>query len=214
MSEDASLDYDAYDDFNAPRFVRFIDVNFTQQSRRFARNVVPSQPAFDWTFEIESNQSGDVNIEWSNANFGDASVDLYLFDMALQKPVNMREVNSYSFDPKQSRQFSIYYGDNALQRIAPHRVVLGNAFPNPSSGQTHIPFALPERNGNYQVQLEVFDLLGRKVATLLNQELPTGFYQADWQPTDIPMEGIYTYRLSVAAGSRSEVLSGKVMMKK
>ncbi|MFZ5972323.1 MAG: Ig-like domain-containing protein [Bacteroidota bacterium] len=214
MSEDASLDFDSYDDLNAPRFVRYIDVNFTQMGQKLARNVVPSQSAFDWTFDIESNQSGDATIEWSNTSFGDSSVELYLYDESLQKPVNMREVNAYTFNPRQSGRFRIFYGDNALQRISPHRVTLGNAFPNPSSGKTHIPFTLPERNGLFQVQMEVFDMMGRRVATVLNKELPTGFYQADWEPGELPTDGLYTYRLSVSAGNNSEVLSGKVLMKK
>ncbi len=214
MHREAEASFDDLDRVNAPRFIDFAEINFAHPehfARHFVRDVVPMQPEHEWAFTVESNQQGLATLQW-DASALDA--ELYLYDESMQKPVNMREVNTYTFDPQQSGRFKIFYGDNALQRISPHRVTLGNAFPNPSSGKTHIPFTLPERNGLFQVQMEVFDMMGRKVATVLNKELPTGFYQADWQPGEIPTDGLYTYRLSVSAGNNSEVLSGKVLMKK
>ncbi len=214
MHREAVLSFDDLDRVNVPRFIDFAEINFSHPehfARNFVRDVVPLRETHEWTFTVESNQEGLATLQW-DASAIDA--DLYLYDESLQKPVNMREVNTYTFDPWQSGRFRIFYGDNALQRISPHRVTLGNAFPNPSSGKTHIPFTLPERNGLFQVQMEVFDMMGRKVATVLNKELPTGFYQADWEPGELPTDGLYTYRLSVSAGNNSEVLSGKVLMKK
>jgi len=40
----------------------------------------------------------------------------------------------------------------------------------------------------------VYDLLGREVATLVNEELKPGTYEADWDASNFP-SGVYFYRL-------------------
>ncbi len=169
------------------------------------------QAEYVWDFEVETNQVGMATLEW---NASQLTTDLYLFDESLQQPVNMREVNTYTFDPQRSSKFKVYYGTSAKERMNPNRVLLGNAYPNPSSGQTYIPFSLPERKGTFEVQLDMFDPLGRKLATLIKGQFTSGFYQADWTPQEVEANGMYIYRLSVAADGNSEVLSGKVLIKK
>jgi hypothetical protein len=54
------------------------------------------------------------------------------------------------------------------------------------------------------VRLEVYDLLGRKVSTLLNREMMPGTYQVEWTRSETAQlaSGTYIYRL--AAGSVTE----------
>ena len=64
-------------------------------------------------------------------------------------------------------------------------------YPNPFNPNTIIPFTL-EKGG--LVQLEVFDLLGRKVATLVNEELQRGSHSFSFDGTSLS-SGVYVYRL-------------------
>ena len=64
-------------------------------------------------------------------------------------------------------------------------------YPNPFNPNTVIPFTL-EKGG--LVQLEVFDLLGRKVATLVNEELQRGSHSFSFDGTSLS-SGVYVYRL-------------------
>ena len=64
-------------------------------------------------------------------------------------------------------------------------------YPNPFNPNTVIPFSL-EKAG--MVQLEVFDLLGRKVATLVDEELQQGRHSYSFEGTSLS-SGIYVYRL-------------------
>lgn len=64
-------------------------------------------------------------------------------------------------------------------------------YPNPFNPATIIRYTL-EAAG--QVELKVFDLLGRELATLVNQVEPAGEHQVHWQPENLPA-GIYVYRL-------------------
>jgi len=77
---------------------------------------------------------------------------------------------------------------------------LGPNRPNPFNPSTVIQFELPEATA---VRLEVYDLLGRKVATLLNSEMTAGTHEATWDGRGAaghPVAGgVYLYRLT--AGS-------------
>lgn len=54
---------------------------------------------------------------------------------------------------------------------------LGNAYPNPSNDKTTFTFSLAEES---YVHFEIFDLKGEKVKILVNQVLPAGNYEIEW----------------------------------
>jgi len=64
-------------------------------------------------------------------------------------------------------------------------------FPNPFVDATTIHFALPYRG---EVRLQVFDVLGREVASLIRKELPAGEHRFRFIPSQLP-PGVYFYRL-------------------
>ena len=75
--------------------------------------------------------------------------------------------------------------------------------PNPFNPDTVIPFQLT-RGGH--VSLEVFDVAGRRVRTLVDASLPAGLHQAAWDGRDgggrALASGVYLYRMR--GGGRSE----------
>ena len=86
----------------------------------------------------------------------------------------------------------------ALRRAAPlpARLHLGQNYPNPFNPSTIIPYQLPAPT---RVRLEVFNILGQRVATLVDGERPAGFHTAAWNATDASGRGVgsgvYLYRL-------------------
>jgi len=58
-----------------------------------------------------------------------------------------------------------------------------------------------------KIQLDIFDMLGRKVKTLVNEELPAGRHTAKWE-ADGFASGVYFYRINSAnfAKTRKMVL--------
>jgi hypothetical protein len=71
------------------------------------------------------------------------------------------------------------------------------SYPNPSSGQATIEFELATSG---RVTLEVFDIGGRRVATLVNEDLMAGPHYATWlgerQSGRRASSGVYFYRLT------------------
>ncbi len=64
-------------------------------------------------------------------------------------------------------------------------------YPNPFNPVTKIKFSLPERT---TVRLEIFNALGQKVTTLLNQELAKGVYEKEFNGSHLA-SGMYIYRI-------------------
>lgn len=81
----------------------------------------------------------------------------------------------------------------------PDRFALEQNYPNPFNPTTSIQFQIPRA---CLVHLEVFDLLGREVASLISQELQPGVYEKSFHGTGLK-SGIYIYRLQ--AGTLTEV---------
>ena len=75
----------------------------------------------------------------------------------------------------------------------PKEFYLSQNYPNPFNSTTVISFKLPEA-GN--VQLKVYDILGREVATILDEYKSAGEYNQFFDAYNLP-SGIYIYQLSV-----------------
>jgi hypothetical protein len=83
---------------------------------------------------------------------------------------------------------------------SPPQIALGKPvlriFPNPFNPTTTIRCELP---GAGHVRLEVFDLVGRKVATLVEGRRPAGRLETSWDASRLP-GGVYFYLLRTEGG--------------
>jgi S-formylglutathione hydrolase FrmB len=75
--------------------------------------------------------------------------------------------------------------------LSPSSFVLHQNYPNPFNPSTTISFSIPSRSF---VSLRIFDLLGREVATLINENQNVGTHFATFNATNLS-SGIYFYRL-------------------
>lgn len=77
----------------------------------------------------------------------------------------------------------------------PEGFALSQNYPNPFNPSTKIRFAVPASVGTrYGVSLQVFDVLGKEVATLVNEELRAGNYETTFDGHGLA-SGVYFYRL-------------------
>ena len=83
-------------------------------------------------------------------------------------------------------------------RALPARFALGPNYPNPFNPSTIIPYQLPVAG---HVRLEVFNLLGQRIATLVDEERSAGMHTATWHAVDrsgrAVAAGVYIYRMTV-----------------
>ena len=64
-------------------------------------------------------------------------------------------------------------------------------YPNPFNPLTKIKYQIPQLSF---VTLKVYDVLGREIGTLVNEEIPAGIYEVEFDATNLP-SGIYFYQL-------------------
>jgi hypothetical protein len=83
--------------------------------------------------------------------------------------------------------------------LIPDRLALQQNYPNPFNPNTTITFSVPDIAGTGDILfLQVFDPLGREVATLVNEPLGPGEYSVRFNGDGLA-SGVYLYRLTYGA---------------
>lgn len=69
-------------------------------------------------------------------------------------------------------------------------------YPNPFNPATKIKYEIPgqTRNDNAFVTLKIYDILGKEIKTLVNEEKPAGNYEVEFDASNFS-SGIYFYKL-------------------
>ncbi len=85
-------------------------------------------------------------------------------------------------------------GISTISNLLPAEFKLHQNFPNPFNPVTKIEFEIPKSSFT---NIEIFDVLGREVESLVNEKLEAGIYSVDWNGNKYS-SGEYFYR--IAAG--------------
>ena len=91
------------------------------------------------------------------------------------------------------------YQLKAENELNPNEVIVSKVYPNPFNPFTLIQYHLPK---DAQVNMIIFDSMGRKVKTLLNDRQLSGYNSIMWDATDDKNEPVSTgsYVLMIKAG--------------
>ncbi|MDZ7622912.1 MAG: YCF48-related protein [Ignavibacteriaceae bacterium] len=99
----------------------------------------------------------------------------------------------------------------------PFNFSLSQNYPNPFNPTTKIHFTIPGRTEYYSVPqivtLKVYDVLGNEIATLVNEELPAGEYEVEFNINSVEgrnlSSGVYFYQLNAGG---PEINSGQAVV--
>ena len=86
--------------------------------------------------------------------------------------------------------------------MVPERYALDQNYPNPFNPTTTIRFDVPEAS---KVTLIVFDMLGRRVAILVDGVVSAGAHTASFDARSLP-SGSYIYRLETPQGTFTKTM--------
>ena len=88
---------------------------------------------------------------------------------------------------------------------------LSQNYPNPFNPSTSIIYSIMEKS---HVTLNIFDVLGRKISTIVNKEQPQGKYEIEFDASQLT-SGVYFYRIHVYptnSGSAEFVNTKKMLL--
>jgi len=130
-------------------------------------------------------------------------LDQILLDIAIMHwdGISIIADDSYVYVTNDDNLLVVYsYSTTGLEPsvLNPTEFSLGQNYPNPFNASTTIGFAL-SRAGN--IRLEIYDILGREIATLLDDFTQPGEYQITFDASKYP-SGVYYYRLQADSQNR------------
>ena len=184
---------------------------------KFSLDVIQTSDHYIWEFEVKSfDPSQTLTINWDNKYFGENDVNLILNHKDIEKLIDMKELNSYSFKGSDIYQFRIIFGDDSFvsEQIKPETITFGYGYPNPFRDIVTIPFTLPEIDTDYRVTLNVYDLTGTLIKQLADDYYKPGYYTISWnswESTDAVRNGIYIIKMSVQSDKINTTLVRKVL---
>lgn len=177
-------------------------------------NLAPSIPQ-NFMFAIGNltwKESKDADFDYfsvygSNSNaFGSATLINYTTTTGIDvtaQPFSYYYVTATDFSGNEGKPAVVH----ALTGVGttPGKYVLSvSAYPNPFNPLTTVRYTLPAKG---RVTLDVYDLRGERVATLVNEDRDAGAYTATWPGTNdrgaTVSSGVYFAKLSTPNGERS-----------
>ncbi len=87
--------------------------------------------------------------------------------------------------------------------LTPAKFELAQNYPNPFNAQTTIQYNVPIGS---HVSLEIYNILGQNVASLVDDFRSAGRYQTIWNASNVP-SGIYFYRIHAGALTETKKMS-------
>ena len=86
--------------------------------------------------------------------------------------------------------------------VLPSRFNLSQNYPNPFNPSTTFRYSIPNES---KVIIKVYDILGKEITTLLNEEKSAGSYEVDFNAVNLP-SGVYFYQLKVGEYTNTKTM--------
>lgn len=150
-----------------------------------------------WNFA----QTGGYNLR--GCDNGNVSGYASTYDVKFDQNGNLYSQSNYGWTVEKWRYngtLPTITGVEEVQGSVPESYQLKQNYPNPFNPTTNIEFTL--LNSGF-VSLKVYDVLGREVLTLLNEERPAGNYKATFDANNLP-SGTYFYTLKSGEFSQTK----------
>jgi hypothetical protein len=118
--------------------------------------------------------------------------------------------SNYKLVPRDTLDFGIWktVGISHNENEVVTKYSLLQNYPNPFNPVTNIKFQIPE---NAYVTLKIYDVLGKEIKTLVNQQMNTGSYNVTFDGTNMS-SGVYFYRISTVGKNGIKFVDTKRMV--
>ena len=144
--------------------------------------------------------AGDFHLSWAN----------YPIDDETKSPCIDAGAPWSPYDPDSTRAdmgalpFDQSINNIDIEDIIPKSINLSQNYPNPFNTSTAISYTLPCQS---DVTIDIYDILGRKVETLVSRHQPAGYHRVIWDAEGLS-SGMYFYKIQAGdyLGTKKMVL--------
>jgi len=201
MKVKAKDGYDRSDIYELPPIAQDLKLSIIDGDREYAQNIVPiSSDGASWDLKINT-QRGDRNVI---LNFDEIvqmpeKFKIWLADIGKNEWIPVIDNNACVVMSGTEKHLKMIagtqqYAEDIFENIPliPAGYHLSQNYPNPFNPVTHIRFGIPERT---RIQLEVYDVLGRMVKSLLDNNIQNpGWYEISFDAGSLA-SGVYFFVL-------------------
>ena len=152
-----------------------------------------------WNFDL----TGAYNDRTSGTSPGNASGYTSTYDVEFDPAGNLYSQSYYGWTVEKwvyDGELPVITSVEPIEQTVPGQYRLNQNYPNPFNPATTIEFSLPSAG---PVRLSVYDLLGKEVATLVDQEMAAGSYRVQFDARTLP-SGTYLYTLRGAGATLTQ----------
>jgi hypothetical protein len=169
------------------------------RERWLAQEARPASTTGGSLFRLRLTQENDAPIRLHASVDGEMSQPLVLVDSTTGREMDLRDGPVTLEGAAGARSLGLRIGTPAPDDdgTLPDDVTLRDVYPNPVRSEATFVYALPDA---VTVRLEIFDLLGRKVATVANGRRSAGRHEATWRVGSVS-SGVYLARFTAAGRS-------------
>ena len=137
------------------------------------------------TWDLSLGQTGN----WVGNNVFEPPLSFDSFQMTYES--GNQSTGTYYFDDVRTASFSPTDVEEETGTVTPTEFTLEQNYPNPFNPGTQIKFSVPQTS---DVKVIISDILGREVATLVNDNLNAGNYNVNFDAAALS-SGVYFYTL-------------------
>ncbi len=185
----------------------------------FMSSVNGRDVKLSWKTESETNNAG-FEIERSEAELNQWVKAGYISGKGtVTTPTNYtfedKKLNSGKFNYRLKQidnngNFQYHALSNVVEIGLPSKFDLSQNYPNPFNPVTKIDFSLPL---DAKVSIKLYDITGREVKTLVNDQRTAGYYTVQFNGSDIS-SGTYFYRIMTKSSGADYIMTKKMVLVK
>ena len=168
---------------------------------------------------VYNEKDGKISLVWDDIKLNDLKANQVIFALQFKPTENFKAVVSFTLDVDAVNSELASFDKiltnagvtvSTVEGFVPAEFSLRQNYPNPFNPSTQIQYDIPVDG---KVTLDIYNVLGQKVASLINELQTAGAYKVEWNASNLP-SGMYIYSITVEGTGKNFKQTKKMMLTK
>lgn len=168
---------------------------------------------------VYNEKDGKISLVWDDIKLNDLKANQVIFALQFKPTENFKAGVSFTLDVDAVNSELASFDKiltnagvtvSTVEGFVPAEFSLRQNYPNPFNPSTQIQYDIPVDG---KVTLDIYNVLGQKVASLINELQTAGAYKVEWNASNLP-SGMYIYSITVEGTGKNFKQTKKMMLTK